>query len=282
MLYYNTERFMCDYCYLCGELLLPGDNITENHVISKTLIKRNQPKVKGYKYMGRLYTHRKCNNQFGDETHAKKALELIEAIENPKRSSRFEMVSDIKILAIDSNYLKSFSRADLKYFHITDVRRKGYRDWANNKFINRIEPVNIYEKPWNIALSVLAKNAAAVLVKDYNVEASTRNWNILAILNYSEADDVDLSKYFGQSVKIDKDIKIYCKKFDNTIDYFFVYCYNQIVVYFYFAFETGYKNINLIKNEYNDQNLLLFQGTNLNDLKDFNWLAHDVQRIELP
>ena len=65
-------------CYLCGEPLVPADH-SADHVVPKVLIERDQPRVKGFDYDRTLPSHQACNNQFGPETYASKALDLISA-----------------------------------------------------------------------------------------------------------------------------------------------------------------------------------------------------------
>lgn len=68
---------------MCGSSLSNAGS-SADHVIPKTLIARTQPKAKGFDYAGTLPTHASCNNEFGPETYAAKALELLEALHNPE------------------------------------------------------------------------------------------------------------------------------------------------------------------------------------------------------
>ena len=54
---------MKDICYLCG-LPISGRK-SDDHVVPKQLLRRKQPKVKGFDYAGMLPSNAKCNNQFG-------------------------------------------------------------------------------------------------------------------------------------------------------------------------------------------------------------------------
>ena len=207
----------------------------------------------------------------------------MEMLLNPDVCHQFKMkeIPGKTLVTITVDDQLTFSRKELKYFHITDVRTLNYNEWTDSNFINKLQAGIVFEKPINTALSVLAKNAAAVLVKDFNISPATRNWRIFTMLN-TYNNEVDLSSFLGHPIMIDQEIHLYCKKFINTKDIFLVYAYHSIIIYFFFAFDRGYQNINLFKKSYNSQNQLLFEKSFLNELKDFDWLAHDIYNLILP
>ena len=51
-------------CYLCNEPILPDQKISGDHVYPKGIMKREQPKVKGFDYAGKVDSHENCNNEF--------------------------------------------------------------------------------------------------------------------------------------------------------------------------------------------------------------------------
>ncbi|MFQ5688611.1 MAG: hypothetical protein ACE5GV_18360 [Candidatus Scalindua sp.] len=268
---------------MCGKEIIESDD-SGDHAFPKTLLKREQPKAKGYDYGGKLPTHETCNNTFGPERFVRKAIELLQILNNPDSYSTFQNVKhpDIEIMVIDSTFLSDLSEQEKEFFKINDVRNEKYSDWTDPETIRRHEKINPFLIPWNTALSVLAKSAAAILVKRHNIAPENTPWRILAILNYTEDENIDLSKQFGKVKPFDEGIELYIKLFEKSRDYFVVFRYESLIVYLFFAFESGYKNIRLIKKIFSGQNLLLFEKDTLLELKDFMWLEHDISKIELP
>lgn len=275
---------MLDICYLCGKEIVASDDPSGDHAFPKTLLKRDKPKAKGFDYVGKLPTHENCNNRFGPERFVRKAIELLEIFNNPKSYSRFQSVEnpDIQLFALNSDFLSNLSKQERDFFKIIDVRDKKYSDWTNPEYLRSQEEIDPFKIPCNTALSVLGKSAAAILVKRYNISPANSPWRILSILNYTEDENIDLSTQFGKVKPFDERIELYIKIYENSSDYFVVFRYDSILVYMFFAFDTGYKNIKTIKELFSDQWLLLFEKDTLVELKDFNWLEHDLSRIELP
>ena len=82
-----------DICYLCGKEIV-GSEESGDHAFPKTLLKREQRKAKGFDYGGKLPTHENCNNTFGPERFARKALELLQVLNNPDSYSIFYNVKN--------------------------------------------------------------------------------------------------------------------------------------------------------------------------------------------
>ncbi len=274
---------MFDICYLCGKEIIESDKSSDDHVFPKTLLKRDKPKVKGYDYAGKLPTHEKCNNTFGPERFVRKAIELLVTFNNPNSYSTFQNIKnpDIELFVINSDFLNNLSKQERDFFKIIDVRNEKYSDWTNPENLRSHEKTNPFLIPWNTALSVLAKSASAILVRRYNISPSNSPWRILMIQNYTVEESINLSIRFGKVKPFDERIELYVKNFDNTSDYFVVFRYNSLIIYIFFAFDLGYKNIKTIKEIFSDQALLLFEKDSLVELKDFNWLEHDFSWIEL-
>jgi hypothetical protein len=173
-------------CYLCGELI-PKEEESEDHVVQHQFIKRSQPKAKGFDYAGVLMTHLKCNNHFGGATGAteyvcQKALELSAALhdENCFILRQHSENPEIKLLALKEECLKSLTKNDLEFFGIIELRGKNYSDWSKPLFFGDKKKLDDpFERPRDIILSVLAKSAAAILVKRCDVPPDSR-WRILA------------------------------------------------------------------------------------------------------
>lgn len=274
---------MNNICYLCGNEIFESDD-SEDHSFPKTLLKRERPKAKGYDYGGKLPAHGACNNTFGPERMVRKAIELLQILNNPNAYSTFQNVKhpDINIMVIDSSFLSGLSKQEREFFKIKDVRNEEYSDWTNPEELRRHEKINPFMIPWNTALSVMAKSAAAILVKRYNIPSNNTPWRILAILNYTDDTNIDLSDQFGKAKPFDEGIELYIKILEKSRDYFVVFRYESLIIYLFFAFEIGYQNIRRTKSIFSNQNLLLFEKDTLLELRDFNWIEHDISKIELP
>lgn len=106
-------------CYLCGKPILPEHEIDEDHVVQKTLLGKKQPKMPGFDYGGRLITHKECNNKFGGaasrtEVICKKALSLLNVLFDEKCYIN-KADSNLGLWAIDSRYLKNFSKKEIEF-----------------------------------------------------------------------------------------------------------------------------------------------------------------------
>jgi 5-methylcytosine-specific restriction endonuclease McrA len=70
-------------CYLCGKPIAAQPQ-TGDHVVPKTLLEGQPPKMRGFEYAGLLPAHKKCNNEFGPESYTQRALELLDALHSPE------------------------------------------------------------------------------------------------------------------------------------------------------------------------------------------------------
>ncbi len=158
-------RYQCkNICYLCG-LPVSGQK-SDDHVVPKQLIKRSQPKVKGFDYAGKLPSHDSCNTRFRPEISCQKALRLISVLQDDNYFTirTHQDNPDIKILAIDSDCLSAFSQQDLQFFKFIDVCNKELSKWSNPSFFTGKPKTNPLEHALFVSLSVLAKSASALLV----------------------------------------------------------------------------------------------------------------------
>lgn len=155
---------MTKICYLCS---LPVDqHSTRDHAVPKQLISRAQPKAKGFDYGGVLPTHPECNNRFGPETYCTKALKLIEVLHNPKCVLKLPHKNDpsIRMMALNYECLKGFTKRDLDFFKFIDVRDKTVAEFSNPSFFSGKPKALPLRYALFVALAVLTKSAAALLV----------------------------------------------------------------------------------------------------------------------
>ena len=127
-------------CYLCGQPV-DSSRSTGDHVIPRTLLGARPPKVRGFDYGGRQQTHPECNNGFGDETHVRKALQLLGALHDSEATlSRCSPGNpNARVLALNEEKLPGFAPRDFRFFGIHDAR---------NDSISRLEDPEYYaDKP---------------------------------------------------------------------------------------------------------------------------------------
>ena len=115
-----------------------------------------------------------------------------------------------------------------------------------------------------------------MLIKRYELSPLQRCWRILALINESDDIETKLDGFFGETKPFDIGVTAYVrpKLFENEKDYFVVYKYDKLFIYFFFAFESGQDNINQVKSIFDDQEAFLFQGDKLIDLINYDWLAN--------
>lgn len=267
---------MNSICYLCGKEII-GETSSGDHSVPRQFIKRNQPRVKGFDYGGKLPTHVKCNNQFGPEKMVSKALQVIAAYKNQIYTNIKN--PDISIQIFKKEGIKSFSKKDLNLFGLIDTTNVGYEDWAHNQaFFKDKKKISTIEKALNIELSVLTKSAAALLVKRFNVSPKSY-WNVLCI-PYQTPDPIDLDSIFGNTKPFEIDVKVWIKKLDNN-DYITCYKNQKVLLIIIFSFSQDEKYSKYCTNTFQNAEKLLFKSTKLMDLVNYNWLKNRMPKESL-
>jgi hypothetical protein len=265
-------------CYLCSE---PIENeANEDHVVPKQFIKRNQPKVKGFEYGGVLETHTDCNNKFGgagskSEVVCQKALHLIRILHDENCFLLRERKSNPKdrILAINSECLKSFTKNDLEFFELIDVRHiKDLKEWTSHEFLSGHKHSDTFKKSINITLSVLAKSAAAFLVSRFSFWPEVR-WRIMAIPYFSKDFNFDFDSLFGAVKPFEIGVKLWVKKWNDT-DWFTSYKVHEICIVFNFINSRDSKIYERIQREFQGGSKLVFQSEKLINLIGHDWAAN--------
>lgn len=253
-------------CYLCGKAL--GDEESNDHVVPSTLIKRSQPKIKGFEYAGKLPTHPSCNNRFGPEKYVSNALALLAALDDPDTFLERELVqnSAIKVLVINAEKLPTFTRKDLEFFKIIDVRAKEEREWSTSEFFRDKKRTNPLRDATFVALSVLAKSAAALLIKRKGL-AIPSNWRIFACPFTGSMSGLNLVS--GETVALDHGVHAVIKQASNG-DWFVAFEAHRFVVFMLFAFfatsPEPITSLGLL-----DADWFVFEGSAINDLLQKSW-----------
>lgn len=255
-------------CYLCGKRVI-GETPSGDHSIPQQFIKRSQTKVKGFDYGGKLPTHAKCNNQFGPEQMCFQAVQLLGAYQNLIYTNLKN--PDISI-PVKKEEIKSFTKKDLDFFGLIDTTNVGYENWAHNPgFFKDKKKIIPFKKPLNIALSVLTKSAAALLVKRFNVSPKSR-WNILCMPFKLQKSTDDFDSIFGETKPFDIGIKIWIKKCENLKDFLVLYKNEKVLLIIVFTFSKDEKCKNDFIQRFNDADKFFFKSSCLMDLVTYNWI----------
>ncbi|MBN2019027.1 MAG: hypothetical protein JW749_02245 [Sedimentisphaerales bacterium] len=261
---------MKDICYLCGKLI-QHEELSDDHVVPKQIIKRKQPKTKGFDYAGVLPSHEKCNNQFGPEKCCQKAMKLIEVLHDDncflKRQHRDN--PNINILAINSACLSDFSRQDLKYFKFIDVRNKGLSEWSTLSFFTDKTKTDPIRQSLFVSFSVLAKSAAALLISR-RLKNIPKQWRIIAIPYYGKGNTFDLDDIAGNTKPFDIGVKVWLYPANNG-NWWITYKACDIVVFMFFWLSGISSDIEEIVPFRPSAQCFEFQSTCLIDLIDYQW-----------
>lgn len=255
-------------CYLCGEEI-SNETPTGDHVISQQFITRDQPKVNGFDYGSKLPTHHNCNTRFGPEKMCSKALQVLGAYKNQIYTNSQDPT--ISIQPFRKEELGSFSKKDFEFFGLIDTTNHNYKDWAHSlDFFKDKKKANPLKKALNIATSVLVKNAAALLVKRFNVSPRSY-WNVLCMPYQTLKNTPELDAIFGNTKPFEIGVKVWIKKFDNNTDYIVRYKNQKADFIMIFSFFQDEKYLKYCTVTFRDTERLLFKSPRLIDLVNYNW-----------
>lgn len=265
-----SRRGIAKICYLCS--LPVNRNATGDHVIPKLLISRAQPKAKGFDYGGELPTHEECNNRFGPETYCIKALKMIAVLHDPKCVRKFQHRKDssIRMMALNSGCLKEFTKRDLAFFKFIDVSDKTFTEFSRPSFFSDKPKTIPIRDALFVALAVLTKSAAALLVARHLHEPPS-SWQVLAIPYTGAIDAYDFDGIFGETKPFDVGVKVGLRRFESG-DWFALYRARNVLVFFLFRLSNSDDNWNGMLARFQDAERLSFSGPRLTDLIDYQWL----------
>lgn len=261
---------MVQICYLCG-LPIDSASASGDHAVPKVLIARKQPKVKGFDYGGVLPTHPECNNQFGPEAYCAKALDLIAVLYDENCVSAYQHKDDpsIQVMALKSECLENFARRDLEFFKFIDVRGNDISEISDLSFFPGKPRTNPWRDSLFIALAVLTKSAAALLVSRYLRELPSR-WRVLAIPYSGAAEAFDIDDLLGDTKPFDTGVKVWIRPFDSS-NWFVLYRAQSLLVFFLFAFSSSDTIWNGMVERFPDAGHLSFSGNRLTELIGYQW-----------
>lgn len=260
---------MATTCYLCGQPIL-GKIESGDHVVPSALITRSQPKVKGFDYAGKLPTHEECNNRFGPETYVLKALDLLELLASSDGHHKFQHrhYPNIQIHALDASKLPNFTQRDRSFFKLIDVRSVDHPDWSNPAFFTDKPRTNAKRDALYVALSVLAKSAAALLIKR-KLHAVPPSWKIYAVPYSGAIEALDFDDVLGATEPFDAEVKVWLRPLDSP-DWLVLYRANSVLVYLVFVFST-HNALSRLRELLSDADIFEFTGNSVNELLTRGW-----------
>jgi len=259
---------MTTTCYLCGLPLL-GGRTSADHAVPSVLISRTQPKAKGYDYAGKLPTHEACNNRFGPEIYASKALDLLDLLASGDGSHIYQHPKDptIQIQALDASKLPQFTARDLAFFKIIDSRNTDEANWSNSAVFNGRPRTNVARDALYVALSVLAKSAAALLIKR-KLHLVPSSWRIYAIPFLGATEALDFDEVRGATQPFDVGVKVWLRS--DPPDWLALYRAKSLLVYLVFVF-APHNALARLHQLFLDLEIHEFSGTSVNDLLTLGW-----------
>lgn len=217
------------HCYLCGCPLDDGRATSEDHVVPRQLILRKQPRACGFDYGRTIRTHEDCNNRFSPERMTSKALALISALNDPKKTREVGRTGNQVLLNADC--LSDFSQHDFSFFGLD----QGLPATASAL----LDSLNRATK---VVASALTKSAAALIV-DRFLPGVPNVWRVLAAPKNSAEPNVCLRSVFGDQRPFEVATDIYAKRLgDQREDFVVAYVVRQFVLFLHFGFsvDTAY------------------------------------------
>jgi hypothetical protein len=258
-----------DICYLCGNELGNASR-SKDHVVPSTLIQRVQPKASGFDYAGKLLTHEECNNRFGPETYLSKAVQLLGVLtadDEPLICQHKEDPS-ITIMALDASKLSGFTARDRQFFKLIDVRNEAYETFTNPDFLIGRPRTNPIRDATYVAISVLAKSAAALLIKRKLLHVPEK-WKIYAIPHSGASGTTDFDDILGATDAFDVGVKAWIAPLEQQ-DWLVLYRAECILIYFIFAF-SGRDALTGLRQIFPEADILRFRGRAIRDMLDRGW-----------
>lgn len=263
-------KFDNDLCYLCGQEMKDSEVSNMDHVISELFFEKEQPKQKGSEYWGKLTVHKACNKIWGEKTSRMedsclKSLKLIGVLYNSLKGIYHK---EFKVTAIEEGKAGFLDDCDKKFFGLIDLTKKDYTEISSLKVFKEQSPINPFVKPVNISLSVLSKNAAAVLVKK-NLIYNPDLWRIFAlpIIGLQDVEDELGLKRVGKELRYNLETKTY----GNSV---IIFSYDRVAVVFGF---TDFKD-DSIRNDIKvlsrmiNHPVYFFESKKINDMLNYDWL----------
>ncbi len=253
-----------------------GRPLSDDHCVPRLFIERVQPRARGFAYGGTLPTHRECNNEFSPESSCKKALRLIGTLLNEDSFVTGRLPSGEMIKVISSEAFADFSKADLQRFGLLDARETSMEDIASGAFFKEEQPGNPLSAAVRNALAVVAKSAAALLVRNHLVGVPNV-WRILAAPWHSDATNVSFNSVLGERMPYDDGVSCHIKQLkESPGDWFVVFSARHFHVFMLFAFSGNPQISHQVADVITDGgDVFRWEGCRLSGLQGMDWqLVH--------
>jgi hypothetical protein len=257
-------------CYLCG-LPVPVGTGSKDHAVPKQLLEDHPPRTPGFQYGGHIPTHEKCNNEFGPETYGQRALELVHALHDPRCHLVTTLKDDpsISVMALNSACLPNFRTRELRFFKM--MNRLSFLDSPlprASEFANA-EAVDPIKQSVDVALAVLLKSAAALVIKRHLTEVPS-TWQVLAIPFVGDPTGTDFGDLLGDVKPFGPQVQVWSAVIE-TDDVLVVYRASNVVVFFFFRFSPLLIGWRRMLDRFKKFPRLRFDGKNINEVLTVGW-----------
>lgn len=258
-------------CYLCGKPIESTQAATSDHVVPTALLGKRQPKVQGCDYAGRIRTHQTCNNHFSDENFFRQALHLAQLILNGRTHAALQHTTNrnITILPVTPNQISAFVERDYKHFNFIDVRSVSIEKLRTHDFYADKRKTNLLKEAMNTAMTVMAKSAAALLVKR-KLQFVPRSWKIFASPFHALAFP-DFVKRYGAIKPFDQYTWAAIQDI-NEDEWLVAYQHKELLILFLFVFHNSSVDLKKIFTVPGNE-IHKYTGHSLNELLTNKWDA---------
>jgi hypothetical protein len=254
-----------------------GEPVTSDHVVPTVLLGKKQPKQRGYYYAGRIRTHQACNNNFSDESFFKQAIHLTELIRSGRAHGPLQNAQHpgITVLPVTPDQLVKFVSRDFKRFHFLDARGLEVTQLNDPAYYADKLKVNLLQVAIHAAMSVFAKSAAALLMKQRAHEVP-RRWRIFSS-PYEGMSHADFDKRFGAKLLFNEHTWAAFSQIRED-EWLVAYQHKSLLILFLFVFHEFAVDLNdtfnVPGNELNE-----FSGESLNELITGQWRSTEGGRV---
>jgi len=259
-------------CYLCGQPIV-GAKASGDHVVPQQMISRAQPRARGYDYAGKIHTHEICNNRFGPEGYLRTAVNILSILFDQDAYIEYQHAAkpDVRLMVLDVSKFDYLSDRDKAFFKLIDGRDLPIGTLPSLEFFADKERTNPGRDALHVALSVVTKSAAALLVTRY-LYAVPKHWRVFATAYWDETGAFDIDSVAGTSVPFDDGVKAWIDRAGDDA-WQVAYRYGKLVVLMAFSFSDD-NVFPQIRAAFGDMEIHEFSGAALNDLLVQGWTTH--------
>jgi hypothetical protein len=171
-------------------------------------------------------------------------------------------------MAINAERFPTFTEGDLRFFKIIDVREVQEELWLSPAFFKDKSKADPQRDALYVALSVLAKSSAALLVKRHRIELPAL-WKIYSFPYSGAPEKLDFDQLLGDIRPFEDGVKTWIRKLD-TGDCFVIYKARGVLLFTVFVF-SNIDVLSVVGSHFADTDRFFFQGATLNELLTTGW-----------